>query len=124
MRTVSSREVYRNAWMRVREDAVALADGTPGVYGVVDKADFALVVPMADDGVWMVEQFRYPVGERSWEFPQGTWPAGAGGRRRSSPAPSCPRRPGCRPSTSSTSAGCTRRTGSAASGSTSGWPGA
>ena len=25
------------------------------------------------DAVWLVQQFRHPVGERFWEFPQGAW---------------------------------------------------
>jgi 8-oxo-dGTP pyrophosphatase MutT (NUDIX family) len=79
MRTTSSREVYRNPWMRVREDDIAWDDGSTGVYGVVERADFGLVVPAERDGFWLVEQFRQPLGRRSWEFPQGTWPAGAGG---------------------------------------------
>jgi 8-oxo-dGTP pyrophosphatase MutT (NUDIX family) len=29
--TLSSREVYRNAWMSVREDEVRWPDGTPGI---------------------------------------------------------------------------------------------
>jgi 8-oxo-dGTP pyrophosphatase MutT (NUDIX family) len=69
--------------MSVREDEVELPDGHPGLYGVVDKADFALVVPREDDGdLWLVEQYRYPVRQRCWEFPQGSWApasAGAGG---------------------------------------------
>ena len=79
MRTLSSREVYRNRWMTVREDEVELLDGTRGIYGVVEKTDFALVVPLDTGGVWMVEQHRYPVGERCWEFPQGTWGEGRSG---------------------------------------------
>ena len=79
MRRTRSREVYRNAWMSVREDEVVRADGTRGTYGVVDKPDFALVVPVADGGFWLVEQFRYPVGRRGWEFPQGSWGSGASG---------------------------------------------
>ena len=79
MRQLSSREVYRNAWMSVREDAVLHADGSKGTYGVVDKPDFALVVPAEDDGFWLVEQYRYPVARRAWEFPQGTWSHGSGG---------------------------------------------
>jgi ADP-ribose pyrophosphatase len=77
--TVSTREVYRNAWMTVREDIIRHPDGSPGLYGVIDKPDFALVVPHADGGFWLVEQFRYPVGRRAWEFPQGSWPAEKGG---------------------------------------------
>lgn len=80
MRTISTREVYRNPWMSVREDEVALQDGTRGVYGVVDKPDFSLVIPREADGsLWLVEQYRYPVGQRAWEFPQGSWGQGATG---------------------------------------------
>ena len=79
VRTTSSREVYRNDWMRVREDLLERPDGSTGVYGVVEKPDFALVIPSENGGVWLVEQFRHPVGRRSWEFPQGTWGAGSGG---------------------------------------------
>jgi 8-oxo-dGTP pyrophosphatase MutT (NUDIX family) len=78
MRTLSSREVYRNPWITVREDEVELDDGTPGIYGVVDRPDFALVIPREPDGgMWLVEQYRYAIGRRSWEFPQGAWPPGA-----------------------------------------------
>lgn len=77
MRTLTSREVYRNPWITVREDQVELDDGSPGLYGVVDRPDFALVIPREPDGgVWLVEQYRYAIGKRSWEFPQGTWPPG------------------------------------------------
>ncbi len=80
MQTLSSREVYRNAWMSVREDQVRRDDGSSGVYGVVDKPDFALVIPRAQDGgLWLVEQYRYPVRRRAWEFPQGSWAVGASG---------------------------------------------
>ena len=79
MRTTGSREVYRNPWIRVREDAVERADGSAGVYGVVEKPPFALVLPYERDGFWLVEQFRYPVGRRAWEFPQGTWTVGSDG---------------------------------------------
>jgi 8-oxo-dGTP pyrophosphatase MutT (NUDIX family) len=70
---VSSRVVYRNPWMTVREDQVRHPDGSPGIYGVIEKEDFALVLPRTRDGFWLVEQFRYPIGRRAWEFPQGSW---------------------------------------------------
>jgi ADP-ribose pyrophosphatase len=79
VRTISSREVYRNAWMSVREDEVVRADGSTGIYGVVDKPDFALIIPQDLNGFWLVEQFRYAVGRRAWEFPQGSWGAGSSG---------------------------------------------
>jgi 8-oxo-dGTP pyrophosphatase MutT (NUDIX family) len=71
---VSSRVVYQNAWMTVREDDIIRSDGSAGIYGVIDKPSSALVVPFENDGFWLVEQYRYTVGGRYWEFPQGTLP--------------------------------------------------
>lgn len=58
--------------MRVREDAIVRADGTPGLFGVVEKPDFAVIIPRQDDRYTLVEQYRYPVEQRLWEFPQGS----------------------------------------------------
>ena len=71
---VASREVYRNKWMRLREDDIRRPDGSTGVYAVVDKPTYALVIPQDGDRFHLVEQFRYPLGLRRWEFPQGTAP--------------------------------------------------
>lgn len=81
IRTVSSREVYRNPWGSFREDKIerVAADGavTPGLYGVLDKDPACLVIPLertADgDFVWLVRQFRYTVQGTFFEFPQGGW---------------------------------------------------
>ena len=74
METISSRQVYANSWMTVREDAIRRPDGSDGIFGVVDKPTAAVVVPRDGDRLHLVEQFRYPVGERRWEFPMGTAP--------------------------------------------------
>lgn len=74
IRRIESREVYRNAWMTVREDDIRRPDGSPGVYGVIDKPMYALIIPVDGDRVHLVEQFRYPLDLRRWEFPQGTAP--------------------------------------------------
>jgi 8-oxo-dGTP pyrophosphatase MutT (NUDIX family) len=74
MEALDSRQVYANPWMTVREDAVRRADGSDGVYGVIDKPDYALVIPWDGERFMLVEQFRYPLGLRRWEFPQGTAP--------------------------------------------------
>jgi 8-oxo-dGTP pyrophosphatase MutT (NUDIX family) len=71
---LSSRQVYANAWMTVREDDVLRGDGSAGIYGVIDKPTAAVVIPLDGDRVHLVEQFRYPVGARRWEFPMGTAP--------------------------------------------------
>lgn len=71
--TLSSREVYRNHWMRVREDQILRSNGREGIYGVVDKDDSAIILPIDGDRVWLVEQYRYTIGERALELPQGGW---------------------------------------------------
>jgi 8-oxo-dGTP pyrophosphatase MutT (NUDIX family) len=71
---VASREVYRNSWLTLREDDIRRPDGSPGLYAVIDKPTYALVIPRDGDRFHLVEQFRYPLGMRRWEFPQGTAP--------------------------------------------------
>jgi ADP-ribose pyrophosphatase len=71
--TLSSREVYRNQWMRVREDEILRSNGKRGIYGVVEKDDAAIILPMDHGRVWLVEQFRYTIQERALELPQGGW---------------------------------------------------
>ena len=71
--TVSRRTVYENRWMRVHEDEIRRRDGSPGIYGVVEKSDFVIVVPIDNGRVHLVQQYRYPIGRRQWEFPQGGW---------------------------------------------------
>src|SRR5437588_3843897 len=70
IRTTASKIVYGNRWMRVREDQIERANGTPGIYGVSEKLDYSLIIPRDDQGVFLVEQYRYPVQARYWEFPQ------------------------------------------------------
>lgn len=71
---VSSRVIYENPWMTLHEDVIRRPDGSEGIYSYVAKPDFALIIPVARDGFHLVEQYRYPVRHRSWEFPQGTLP--------------------------------------------------
>jgi len=80
IKKISSREVYRNQWTRVREDVIERSNGVRGIYGVIEKDPACLIVPLEEtaegDFVYLVEQFRYTVGQRSLEFPQGGWERG------------------------------------------------
>jgi 8-oxo-dGTP pyrophosphatase MutT (NUDIX family) len=73
--TLSSREVYRNPWLRLREDEILRSNGKRGVYSVVDKDDCAVILPidLENNLIWLVEQFRYTIQERALELPQGSW---------------------------------------------------
>jgi ADP-ribose pyrophosphatase len=80
IQTLSSRVVYSNPWMTVREDKILRSNGKEGIYGVADKDDSAIIIPIqtvnGEDFVWLVEQFRYTVQERCLELPQGGWEMG------------------------------------------------
>lgn len=76
VRKLDSTVVYENRWMTVTEDRVVRPDGSQGIFGVVHKPDFALVVPAENGGFHMVEEYRYPIKQRTWSFPQGALPDG------------------------------------------------
>lgn len=71
--TIGSRVVYQNRWLKLREDRIRRRDGTEGVYGVVEKTDFVVIAPIENGLIQLVEQYRYPVRQRGWELPQGSW---------------------------------------------------
>lgn len=68
----SSRSVYRNPWISVREDQVIYPNGRKGIYGVVEKGPGVAVVPLDDEGnIFLVRQYRYTVNEVFLELPAG-----------------------------------------------------
>ncbi|HSX25330.1 MAG TPA: NUDIX hydrolase, partial [Candidatus Andersenbacteria bacterium] len=73
IKQLSSRIVYENKWMKVREDEVEFQNGSKGIYGVVDKPDFALIVPFTGNGFYLVRPYRYTIHNSFWEFPQGAY---------------------------------------------------
>jgi 8-oxo-dGTP pyrophosphatase MutT (NUDIX family) len=68
----SSRIAYENPWMTLTEDEVEYRDGSTGLFAVVRTRDFSLIIPFDGERFTLVEQFRYTVGRRLWEFPQGS----------------------------------------------------
>jgi 8-oxo-dGTP pyrophosphatase MutT (NUDIX family) len=74
--TLSSRPIYENPWISLREDQVVGPDGQPGIYGVVHFKNRAVgVLPVDEKGrVWLVGQHRYPLDAYSWEIPEGGCP--------------------------------------------------
>ena len=71
-RTTSTRPIYRNRWIDVREDMVELPDGHTTVYGVVECSECVGVLPFLDrDTVLLVGQYRYVARDFFWEMPTG-----------------------------------------------------
>jgi 8-oxo-dGTP pyrophosphatase MutT (NUDIX family) len=69
---ISTRLIYENPWIKVREDQVISPTGTPGIYGVVDARLAVGVVALTDNNsIYLVGQHRYPTDVYSWEIPEG-----------------------------------------------------
>ena len=71
-RTASSRAIYENGWITLREDMAVLPDGRTTLYGVVKCVAAVGVLPFLDrDTVLLVGQYRYVAGDFFWEIPTG-----------------------------------------------------
>lgn len=72
-KTLSTREIYHNPWMHLREDVAEMPNGRTTLYGVVAFGPCVGVVPFVDDDhVLLVRQYRYVQGENHrWEIPTG-----------------------------------------------------
>jgi 8-oxo-dGTP pyrophosphatase MutT (NUDIX family) len=69
---VSTRVVYDNLWINVREDEVVRPDGQPGIYGVVHFKNVAVgVLAVEGEEVYLVGQYRYTLERYSWEIVEG-----------------------------------------------------
>lgn len=71
--TRSSRPIYQNNWMSLREDIAELPDGRTTIYGVATMGQCVGVLPFVDpDTVILVRQYRYVQREAfRWEMPTG-----------------------------------------------------
>ncbi|EAR08599.1 NUDIX domain-containing protein [Reinekea blandensis] len=73
-KTLSRKTVYQNRWMKLHEDIIERPGGIEGLFGVVEKPDFSAIIAVDNGHIHLVEQYRYPIGQRSLELPMGGWP--------------------------------------------------
>ena len=70
--TISTKTVYENPWLKLREDKVIRPDGKNGIYGVVEiRPSVAVVAINENDAIALVGQWRYTHDKYSWEIPTG-----------------------------------------------------
>jgi len=71
-RTLSSRPIYSNRWLSLREDEVELPNGGTSIYGVVTCSNCVGVLPFIDPKtVLLIKQYRYVAKRVTWEMPTG-----------------------------------------------------
>lgn len=72
VRTLSSKIVYENPWMCVREDSVIRQDGTSGIYGVMESEDSVVILALNKfDEIYLIKSYSYPAEAWSWTLPGG-----------------------------------------------------
>ncbi len=75
--TLSTKPIYQNRWLSLREDLVEMPDGRTTIYGVVSCGDCVGILPFLDpDSVLLIRQYRYVAGRSTWEMPTGGVRAG------------------------------------------------
>ena len=74
--TLSTRQIYDNPWICLREDKIINPSGGEGIYGVVSFKNRAIgIIPIDnEDFTYLVGQHRYSLNEYSWELPMGGGP--------------------------------------------------
>jgi 8-oxo-dGTP pyrophosphatase MutT (NUDIX family) len=74
--TISTRQIYDNPWISLREDKIINPSGGEGIYGVVSFKNRAIgIIPIDNEGfTYLVGQHRYSLNEYSWELPMGGGP--------------------------------------------------
>ncbi len=78
--TNTSKIVYSNPWISVREDQVTTPSGDPGIYGVVETRPAVGIIALTPElEIYLVGQFRYPMDCYSWEIIEG------GGEKKEDP---------------------------------------
>lgn len=70
-KTLSSKTVYQNQWIKVREDKYQTPNGNEGIFGVIEGMPFALIIPKIGEKYLLIEQYRYTIKKQSFEFPAG-----------------------------------------------------
>lgn len=75
-KTMASKQIYENNWIKLVEDQVINPNGNKGIYGKVSFKNKAIgILPLDEKGfTWLVGQYRYTLNEYSWEIPMGGGP--------------------------------------------------
>ena len=75
IKALTSSVVYTDNWIRLRRDEIERRDGSRGTYAVIERRDFAVVIPAERGGFHLVEEYRYPVAPAQLVVPAGRLPA-------------------------------------------------
>lgn len=70
---LSSKIVYKNQWLQLREDAVIRPDGKKGKYSIVERPPVNCVIALDQKGsIFFIREYRYPIKKTILQLPAGT----------------------------------------------------
>lgn len=55
-KTLSSKKIYENEWLRLREDSVIQPNGDESIFGVVESKKFVMMIPKIGTDFYLIEQ--------------------------------------------------------------------
>ena len=72
----AEKTIYDNPWINLTEYQVINPAGNPGIYGKLHYKNYAIgILPLDDDlNTYLVGQYRFALGQYSWELPEGGGP--------------------------------------------------
>lgn len=73
IKKTSSKIIYENPWIRLREDQVEFPGGKTGIYAYTERADSGpMIIPVTKEGKLIVlREWRYPIQDWTYCFPFG-----------------------------------------------------
>ena len=71
-KTISSKIIYHNPWIKVHEHTVLQPDGKESIYGFLEKAPGVFIVAMDHNNcVYLIKEYRYPLQKTILQLPAG-----------------------------------------------------
>lgn len=67
----SSQKIAESTLFELKEHKVSLPNGNEKTYTIFDLPDFAAVLPVFDDKIVLIKNYRYPVDKNILEIPAG-----------------------------------------------------
>jgi len=70
---LSSKVIYKNQWLQLREDTVIRPDGTRGKYSILERPPVNFIIALDRQGsIYFIKEYRYPVKKNILQLPAGT----------------------------------------------------
>jgi ADP-ribose pyrophosphatase len=69
-RVISSKSIYQNPWISVREDKVITSSGNKGIFGVVEMKAGSTAMNEKKE-LYLVKEYKYGIGRESIELMSG-----------------------------------------------------